>query len=182
MASEERYTAIVAEHKDRIYRMCCCYVRDQEARKDAYQQTLIHIWQNLESFEGRSQLGTWIYRITVNTCLSLLRAEQRRQNLFRPGESVPEEQFPVQDTNDDHDDKDHEVEMLFDCIDALPLLDRTLMSLYLEDLSTAEMADVLDISESNVRVKIHRIKKNLKVAMERKRHGSGQLEGQSKEY
>jgi RNA polymerase sigma-70 factor (ECF subfamily) len=176
MAKDERFTAVVAEHRDRIYRMCCCYVRDEEARKDAYQQTLIHIWENLDSFQGRSQLSTWIYRITVNTCLGFLRAEHRRQSILSR-ETI--ETATAFEAAEDPKDTEQDVQLLYECINELPPLDRAIISFYLEDLSTREMADVLGISESNVRVKIHRIKKNLKASMERENNGSGQFERQN---
>jgi RNA polymerase sigma-70 factor (ECF subfamily) len=69
------------------------------------------------------------------------------------------------------DDQEEDLRLMYACINDLPPLDRTLISLYLEDLSTKEMAEVLDISEANVRVKIHRIKATLKEAMERENHG-----------
>ncbi len=170
MNREETYTALLEEHRDRIYRMCCCYVRDQELRKDAYQQVLIHLWQNLDSFEGRSQLGTWVYRITVNTCLGLLQKEHRRQRVFLPGSDLGD-QLTERVQTEESSDIEEDLQLMYACINDLPPLDRTLISLYLEDLSTKEMAEVLDISESNVRVKIHRIKAALKEAMERENHG-----------
>lgn len=173
MDKEARYAAIVSEHKDRIYRMCCCYVRDDDARNDVYQQVLIHIWENFDAFEGKSQIGTWIYRISVNTCLGFLRSERQRQKLFVPGSVAAEEtirNYPAAEASADHEE---ELQALYDRINELPGLDKTIISLYLEDLSTKEMAEVLDISEANVRVKIHRIKKILKEGLEREHHGLG---------
>jgi RNA polymerase sigma-70 factor (ECF subfamily) len=172
MNKEASYTAILSEHRDRIFRMCCCYVRDPELRKDAYQQVLINVWQNLDGFQGRSQVGTWIYRITTNTCLGLLQKEQRRHRLFLPNSDL-NENLNVVFRIEDEDDPEEDVQMLYACISELLPLDRTLISLYLEDLSTKEMAEVLEISEANVRVKVHRIKKILKESMERKGHGLG---------
>jgi len=175
MDKEQQYATIVAENKDRIYRMCCCYVRDQDARKDAYQQVLIHIWQNLDSFEGRSLITTWIYRITVNTCLTLLKSERRRLEKFPrtadfsgdPSGGVIE---PRQ-VDEIADEQEEDLRLLYACINELPPLDKTLVSLYLEDSSTEDMAKVLGISAANVRVKLHRIKGRLREAMERKGYG-----------
>lgn len=170
---EERFTLLLAENKDRIYRMCCCYVRDDDARNDVYQQTLIHIWENLDSFKGNAQLSTWIYRITVNTCLSFLRAEQRRQNLIQSGTNSSEEQVASHPADENPADSNEDLALMYSCINELPAMEKTLISLYLEEATTKEMAEVTDISESNVRVKIHRIKKLLREGMERKSHGLG---------
>jgi Sigma-70 region 2/Domain of unknown function (DUF4177) len=78
MDKETRFTSLLEANKDRIYRLCLCYVRDADASKDVYQEVLFHLWKSLDSFEGRSQVSTWVYRVTVNTCLGYLRAEKRR--------------------------------------------------------------------------------------------------------
>ncbi|MCU0412393.1 MAG: sigma-70 family RNA polymerase sigma factor, partial [Bacteroidetes bacterium] len=130
MTGENTYTALLEEHRDRIYRMCCCYVRDPELRKDAFQQVLIHLWQNLDSFEGRSQLGTWVYRITVNTCLGLLQKEHRRNRIFLPNGDLSEELVATFRT-DEPDDHEEDLRLMYACINDLPPLDRTLISLYL---------------------------------------------------
>lgn len=68
MIKESQFREIVEANKDRIYRICCCYVRVEMERNDVYQEVLIHIWEGLDRFEEKSQMSTWIYRIAVNTC------------------------------------------------------------------------------------------------------------------
>jgi RNA polymerase sigma-70 factor (ECF subfamily) len=172
MQKEAQYKAAVEANKDRLYRICCCYVRDDEARKDVFQEVLIHLWKGLDSFEGKSEISTWMYRIAVNTCLGYVRTEKRRRRLFDENAQVDHETIPdeIPDSNDPGPEQD--LERLYGCIDQLQPLQKTLVSLYLEDLSTTEMADVLGISEANVRVKIHRIKKQLKEMMNGESHGS----------
>lgn len=160
--TEDRYRNVIASNTDRIYRICCCYVRDDDERKDVYQEILINIWHNLRHFEGRSEIGTWVYRISVNTCLGFLRSERRRRKIFEQDARVAEERMTNATAEAESPNVDEQVERLYDCISRLPLLDRALISLYLEDLSTQEISDILGMSESNVRVKVHRIKKSLK--------------------
>ncbi|MGE5313172.1 MAG: RNA polymerase sigma factor [Acidobacteriota bacterium] len=171
MEKEERYASVIEEHKDRIYRICCCYVRDADRRADVYQQVLIHIWEHLDVFKGQAQVGTWIYRICVNTCLMELRSERKRKQVFVSGTDSAEASLMNYASPASSADTNEELEALYERINELPAGDRTILSLYLEDLSTKEMAEVLDLSESNVRVKIHRIKKTLKECMEREGHG-----------
>jgi RNA polymerase sigma-70 factor, ECF subfamily len=171
MDKDRRYAAFISENRDRIYRICSAYVRDEDTRKDVYQQVLIHIWQSLDSFEGKSQVSTWIYRVAVNTCLSYIKSERRRQRVILPGDDSRQEAQSDPAGEEHEKETEKALELLFECLDELPLVDRILMSLYLEDLSTREMAEVLDISEANVRVKVHRIKQSLKLAMERKGYG-----------
>jgi RNA polymerase sigma-70 factor (ECF subfamily) len=172
MSRETQFEAAVEGNKDRIYRICCCYVRDEEQRKDVYQEVLINIWGSLESFKGNSQIGTWIYRIAVNTCLGYARNENRRRKVFDENKKVDFEAIPDQTAGGPSAEMEEDLRRLYDCINLLQPVEKTLVSLYLEDLSTAEISDVLGISEGNARVKLHRIKKVLKETMEESCHGS----------
>ncbi|MBP7937301.1 MAG: RNA polymerase sigma factor [Phycisphaerae bacterium] len=169
MDQDARFKTVIEAHQDRIYRICCCYIRDEYERQDAYQEVLVRIWRNLPGFEGRSDLNTWIHRVTVNTCLSQLRAVQRRSRLIddRPLDDPhisPRAAPPV-----DHALED-EVRRLHECIRRLSPLEKTLIALYLEDVDTREMSEILGISEGNLRVRLHRTKLKLKNLWESKDH------------
>lgn len=170
MDKEQRYKQVIKDNQDRIYRICCCYVKDKDERKDVFQDTLINIWKGFEKFDGRAQISTWVYRITVNTSLAYLQSEKRRENIFKSENKYDEnliEDFPAKETTN----IEGEINRLHKCINKLSFIDRTLISLYLEDVSTKEMSEVLGISETNVRVKIHRVKKELKILMENDEDG-----------
>lgn len=171
MDKETLFRQVLETHRDRIYRICCGYVRDRTGRDDAYQETLIRIWKNLGSFEGRSQIGTWIYRITVNTCLRYLATEKRRLSVVGNG---LDEAADVADSlsGDGPAGTAGECEELYRAIHQLPEIDRALVSLILEDLSTKEIAEILEISEVNVRVRLHRARRTLRTILERNGHGS----------
>jgi RNA polymerase sigma factor (sigma-70 family) len=171
MKKEDRFTEIVESHRDRIYRICCCYVGDGEARKDVFQQVLINIWCSLESFESRAGIGTWIYRIATNTCLGYLRSEKRRKRVFEAQAPVDPESIGDPGGGDEDADREEEVQRLYQCVMQLKPVNRALISLYLEDVPTSEMAEILGISEGNVRIKLHRVKQSLKALMERDDRG-----------
>ena len=171
MDNETLFKEVFESHRDRIYRICCCYVRDRDARDDVYQEVLIHIWKNLRTFQGNSQIGTWIYRITVNSCLRHLETEQRRNSLIK--EDVHRGlEIPDSSTDEDAFENEMAVQRLYDCINRLPAMDKVLISLSLEDLSTKDIAEILDISDVNVRVKLHRVRRTLRNMLERNDHGS----------
>ena len=171
MDKDAQFKAVIEANRDRIYRICCCYVHDEDERQDVCQEVMVHIWRSLSDFQGRSQLSTWIYRVTVNTCFDHLRAAQRRNNLIeeRPAEDAAPcaaAAFEPDQTLED------DVRHLHECIRRLPTPEKALISLYLEDVDTREMAAILGISEGNVRVKLHRTKKRLKDLWEASQHGS----------
>ena len=168
---EMRFKTVLESNQDRIYRICCCYIRDEDERRDVFQNVLLQLWKNLRAFEGRSAISTWLYRITVNVCLSHLRVTKRRHLLFTE-EIVTERSAALPDpsTSEASQQTERDVRHLYECIQRLPDLDKTLISLFLEDASTREMAEVVGISEANVRVKLHRIKKSLKQLWEKTEH------------
>ena len=168
MDKESQFQTVLQGNSDRIYRICCCYVRDENVRQDVFQTVLLHLWESLETFQGGSQISTWIFRVAVNTCLGHLRTQRREQRLLAEvaGQAqrvgVPLSPSPTETcgTRD-------EIERLYQCIHQLPPLDRVLASLCLEEATTDEIAEVLGISLANARVKVHRVKKALRGIWER---------------
>ena len=169
LEKEAQFAAAVEQHRDGLYRVCCAYVRDDADRQDIYQEVLIHIWKSLDSFRGQSNLGTWMYRVAVNTCLGWLRREKRRYGMLeRAREELPAASgLNGQGRESNPDDA---VRQLYACVARLASVDRLLVSLYLEDLPSAETGAVLGISEGNVRVKLHRIKNQLREMLEKENY------------
>lgn len=166
---EAQFAAAVEQHRDALYRVCCGYARDEADRQDIFQEVLIHIWKSLDAFRGQSNLGTWLYRITVNTCLGWLRREKRRSQMLeraRAEQQVVAASVEPETAKTAADD----VQQLYACIARLAPVDRLLVSLHLEEMDSAEMAAVLGISEGNVRVKLHRIKNQLRELWEQANH------------
>jgi RNA polymerase sigma-70 factor (ECF subfamily) len=98
--------------------------------------------------------------------------EAQRRKVFDGSANVDQETIPDASASEGSAETEHAVSRLYDCINQLLPLEKTLVSLYLEDLSTEQMSEVVGISEGNVRVKLHRIKKRLKEIMEGDSHGS----------
>jgi RNA polymerase sigma-70 factor (ECF subfamily) len=166
---ESLFADAVARHRDALYRVCCGYVRDEADRQDIYQEVLIHVWKSLDTFRGQSNLGTWIYRVAVNTCLGWLRREKRRyQMLERARQEQPPEDVLAEAQAPSASGED--LRRLYACVARLAPVDRVLVSLYLEELETAEIGAVLGISEGNVRVKLHRIKAQLRELWEKENY------------
>jgi RNA polymerase sigma-70 factor, ECF subfamily len=172
MNKEALFQEAYESGKDAIYRICCCYVRDPEDRNDAYQEVLLRLYRYIGSYQGRAALKTWIYRIAVNTCLDFLRARKRREKMLNPVHETDLENVDDPSRHGSRTDNAIDVERMYDCIRQLPVLDCTLASLYLEDASSREMAEVLGISESNVRVKLSRIRETLRQMLEVRKYGT----------
>jgi RNA polymerase sigma-70 factor (ECF subfamily) len=160
MDRETQFKAVLEENQDRIYRICCCYIRDVDERQDVFQDVLLQIWKSLDMFANRSAISTWVFRVAVNVCLGHLRLAQRRNRLFT--QKAADATASGELASDNPQKMESDLRHLYQCIQRLPDLDKTLVSLFLEDASTKEIAEVTGISEINVRVKLHRIKKSLK--------------------
>ncbi len=158
------FKKILEDNKDRIYRICCAYVLDRDDRDDLYQEIIINIWKNLDKFEGRSQISTWIYRIAVNTSLLHIKKAGKRNSLHT---EINDNTHNLPEDNDKEEKikTGSLIEKLYECIQKLTELDRLIISMVLDELSYKEIADVTGINVSNAGVRINRIKKTLNKMM-----------------
>ena len=172
MEKDQLYREILKENDNRIFRICCWYFTDAEERNDAYQESLIRIWEQLHSFRRESKVSTWIFRIVVNSCLTHIRKDKLRKKLIDTGK-IPDsiqvsEAFPSE-----HDLTDRKLAFFRGLLQTMNYADRTLVSLYLEELSTKEMSEITGLTESNVRVKLYRIKEQIKKEWRESQNGTG---------
>jgi RNA polymerase sigma-70 factor, ECF subfamily len=168
-SKEEKFRKTVGEHKKKILSICRYYAPTVEDQKDMYQEILINIWRSLETFRGDSEIGTWIYRIGVNTSLSYAGKHYKRMKLNVDIENQNLKHI-VTDEEDDPALQEERLQMLQDKLNQLNVIDKAIIGLLLEDLSTKEISDIIGITEPNVRVKIHRIKENLRNQMKGGNH------------
>ena len=172
MDREKLFREAIEENRQRIFRICSYYFPNHDDRNDAFQEALIRIWDNISSFKGNSQVSTWIYRVVVNSCLGYMRREKRRKEIIDSDKPVETVTLAVHETQEDQKQTEEKIYFFKDFISGLSVSDRTLVSLYLEELSTREMAEITGLSEANVRVRIFRIKEQVKKEWEEKKHGT----------
>jgi RNA polymerase sigma-70 factor (ECF subfamily) len=142
---------IYRDYWNKVFRICMGYVNDADWAKDIAQETFITIWKQLPAFRNESAIGTWIYRIASNNCLRQIERQNR----------MPKTELPEQIEDKHEPDKEWQSKLLYKCISELPETDRIIISLELEDVKQAEIAKITGLSESNIRVKIFRIKEKL---------------------
>lgn len=173
MDKDTLFKQVLEDNKDRIYRICCAYERNAIDRDDLYQEILINIWKNLDKFEGRSAISTWIYRIAVNTSLMHIKKESKRNSskteLDENSVNIAE---PPNDDREEKIETGKKIDMLNECINELGTLDRLIISMVLEDLSYKEIAEVTGLTVNNTGVRINRIKKELFKLMEERNNGN----------
>ncbi len=153
---ETAFSEIYSGYKDRIYRICYGYIYEKEQVDDLFQEIMINIWNSLERFRGDSTIGTWVYKVAVNTALLY-----NKKNKFygKLNFSVPETTIDVE--TDDSKIREEKLGMLAQCISRLEKNDRIIISLILEELTYEQVSEITGITAGNVGVKVNRIKKKL---------------------
>ncbi len=144
---------MVKEHKNTIYTVCFMFSKDSDEVNDLFQEVLINLWQGFASFEGKSKIDTWIWRVSFNTCISQERKKKRTSAI------------PLTmgiDLFNDKDDDTKQVKMLYDRIHRLKPFDRAIVLLWLEGMPYDEIAAIVGITTKNVSVRLYRIKEELK--------------------
>jgi RNA polymerase sigma-70 factor (ECF subfamily) len=168
LKKEEQFNRLVAENNERIKRICSYYNSNATDQQDMYQEILVNIWKSLDSFRGDSAVSTWIYRVAINTSLSFTGKAYKHMKLMVPADNchlnnvLDDENFEAKQL------QEQQLEKLQNELNQLSVIDKALISLLLEGLSMKEIASVIGITESNVKVKIHRIKTQLKEKLEGK--------------
>lgn len=151
---EKDFANIVRKHKSTIYTVCYMFSQDNDEVEDLFQETLINLWKGFAQFRGDSSPATWIWKISLNTCISFDRKKRRR------GESVPLSMSINLFEDDDNDSR--QIEMLRKRINQLGPFDRAIVLLWLENLSYKEIGEIVGITAKNVSVRLVRIREQLK--------------------
>lgn len=145
------FEEIYKSYWQKIFRLCMGYVNDHEIAQDMAQETFIIVWQQLPKFRNEANIGTWIYKIAANNCLRQIEKQNRFPRAELPINLIEEKQVNIEP----------KIQFLYKCISELPETERIIISLELENIKQAEIANIVGLSESNIRVKIHRIKEKL---------------------
>jgi RNA polymerase sigma factor (sigma-70 family) len=151
MDKHEQFTKLYNQYGAGIRKLCQGYLGDPAMAEDLVQDTFITVWNNLHDFRGEAKWSTWIYRIAVNTCL-MYKRKDKKQVLF---------QDVLMDIPQEQNELEQQLQLLYKSISQLKEADRLIIMLTLEDKPYPEIAQITGFSEGNLRVKIHRIKKEL---------------------
>jgi RNA polymerase sigma factor (sigma-70 family) len=155
---EAAFLDALERSKNKLFRICKSYSSSSEEAADLFQEMLFNAWKSLPSFKGESALDTWMYRITLNTCLRLKQKLDKKNKLQIRLSGVSLANLSEHETAREDE---AQYQKLRTCIDKLEGTDKSIILLYLEDLSYKEIGNVLGISENHVAVKMKRIKNKL---------------------
>ena len=157
---QTRFRRWLADHAGLMWKVARAFAAAPEDQRDLLQEIALQLWKSLPSFRGEAKESTWIYRVAFNTALVGKRVETRRH--ARHEKFVELNSATAMSPEDSPATRDEElVRLLYEAIRKLPKLDASLALMHLDGLSYREMSEVLGITESNVGVKLNRIRKQL---------------------
>jgi len=154
---EHKFISEFQKNQNIIHKVCRIYTTNQVDHNDLFQEITIQLWKAYPKFRGEAKLSTWMYRIGLNTAITLFRKSKR---------SIKTQDFDSViykiESSDYDDTEEDQLKIMYKAIQQLSDIDKGLVFLYLEDKNYKEISETLGISEVNARVKMNRIKTRLK--------------------
>ena len=154
---EHQFVSNLEKHQNIAHKICRIYTYDQESHNDLFQEITIQLWKAYPKFRGDSKFSTWMYRVALNTAITLYR-KKKRSIRTQDYDTV---HFKIKAEEYD-DEAERHLKLMYDAIKQLNDIDKALVFLYLEDKNYAEISYTLGITEVNARVKMNRVKTKLK--------------------
>jgi RNA polymerase sigma factor (sigma-70 family) len=155
---ENIFVRALEQNQHKLLRICSVYAEDTDDKKDLFQEAVINIWQAMPSFEEKSSINTWMFKITLNVCLRLQSRQEKKRGQFLKMDSVIIENIKTDESsNEEHE----QLAKLRSCIKKLNDADRAVITLFLEELPYKEIAEITGLTENHVAVMIKRIKTKL---------------------
>lgn len=158
--AEQQFLIDFEQNQNIVHKVCRIYTTNQDAHNDLFQEITIQLWKNYSKFRGDAKFSTWMYRVALNTAISLYRKSTRSIKT----QDISDVAFKIQSQEYD-DTEERQLKALYDAIRKMNDIDKALIFLYLEDKPYREISETLGISEVNARVKMNRAKDKLKTML-----------------
>ena len=160
--SNDFYTSSILPYAAIIIKICRAYTNNQQDFEDYYQEVCLQIWKSRNNFRAQSEWSTWVYRLSLNVSMTLLR-KQKNNRMQMASDNLPSEIW-----DEPHTFNNDSLEQLYAAIRQLSEIDRGVILLYLEEKSYQEIADIIGTNPNNIGVRIKRIKERLKKILDGK--------------
>lgn len=158
---EKEFAKLIKDNQGLIIKVSRLYTNTLEDEQDLFQEIVLQLWRSYDSFKGQSKISTWMYRVALNTAITLFRKKTKSP---QTDELLD---YHHEDYAEDDDEKQQHIAILYRVIKMLPHVERAIVTMYLDDLPYRDIAENLGISEVNARVKMNRLKKTLKELMQK---------------
>ena len=155
---ENKFVDLVDKNQNLIHKICRLYTNSEAEHKDLFQEITIQLWKAYPKFRGDSKFSTWMYRVGINTAITLYRKSKRRIRSY----NFDDVSYKIPEDTTYNYKEDQQLEAIYEAVKALNDVDKAIIFLYLEDRSYKEISNTIGITEVNARVKMNRIKNKLK--------------------
>lgn len=154
---EHKFVAQLEENQNIVHKICRLYTNDSDSHNDLFQEITIQLWKAYPKFRGDSKFSTWMYRVALNTAITLYRRNKRKVK------TQDYELVSFKITDEEYDPTvEEQLKLMYNAVKTLNDIDKALVFLYLENKNYREISETLGISEVNARVKMNRIKEKLR--------------------
>ncbi len=154
---EHSFVTNLEQNQNIVHKVCRIYTSDRDSHNDLFQEITIQLWKAYPKFRGDAKFSTWMYRVALNTAITLYRRSKRSINTA----DIDEVNFKIKAEEYD-DEVEQQLKLMYSAVKQLNDIEKALVFLYLEDKSYKEIAETMGISEVNARVKMNRVKTKLK--------------------
>ncbi len=152
---EKEFIELINNSRGLIFKVCNLYCHDYESRRDLFQEVVLQLWRSYPRFRKESAGSTWIYRVSLNTAISNFRKESKKPERT----SITPTEFEIPDMC--AIEEKEKTSALLLSIDRLTEIEKAIIMLYLDEKSYDEISDIMGISNTNVGVRLNRIKNKL---------------------
>ncbi|WP_100872369.1 sigma-70 family RNA polymerase sigma factor [Pseudozobellia sp. WGM2] len=157
---EHQFVTELENNQNIVHKVCTLYTNDRDAHNDLFQEITIQLWRAYPKFRGESKFSTWMYRVALNTAITLYRKSKRTIKTQNYDSVI----FRIK--ADEYDATEEEqLKLMYQAVKQLGDIEKALVFLYLEDKDYREISETLGITEVNARVKMNRIKKKLRTIL-----------------
>ena len=157
---EHKFVTELQDNQNIVHKVCTLYTNDRDSHNDLFQEITIQLWKAYPKFRGDAKFSTWMYRVALNTAITLYRKHKRRID------TADYESIIFKIKADEYDETEEvQLKLMYKAVKQLGDIDKALVFLYLEDKNYTEISETLGITEVNARVKMNRIKTKLKTIL-----------------
>lgn len=157
---EHSFIEQLEKHQNIVHKVCRLYTNNQDAHNDLFQEITIQLWKAYPKFRGDAKFSTWMYRVGLNTAITLYRKKKRTIDT----QQFDNIEFKIK--SEEYDDtEEQQLKLLYSAVHQLNDIEKALVFLYLEDKNYREISETMGISEVNARVKMNRVKNKLRTIL-----------------
>jgi RNA polymerase sigma-70 factor (ECF subfamily) len=154
---QEKFVTLLEENQNIVHKVCRLYTNNRDQHNDLFQEVTIQLWRAFPKFRGDAKFSTWMYRVALNTAITLYRKSKRTVQT----QDFDNVMFRI--SSEEYDDTvELQLKVMYNAIKDLNDIEKALVFLYLEDKNYKEISETMGITEVNARVKMNRVKGKLK--------------------